>query len=146
MSPVEMAIRVDASKHGLPGIEAVELTFMVGDGDTRVSKVLLVAEEGSELTSTLVRSVPMERLAREAMSDVRRTGELPVPESPPCQTAGRVAAFRKQYRMSQHDLARAMRESGFSHWRQTTVSRTEKDQRPLRVDEWGMLRSVLPGL
>ena len=53
-----------------------------------------------------------------------------------------IRAAREAARMSQNALAEAMRRAGQEHWRQTTVSRVERDIQRLTVDEWFAIRDV----
>ena len=53
----------------------------------------------------------------------------------------RVAELRQARGWSQDELARRMTDAGF-HWRQTTVAKTEKADRPVRVNEAATLMQL----
>lgn len=55
----------------------------------------------------------------------------------------RMIELRKRADMSQTDLARKMVERGFDSYSQTTVSRTEKGERPIRLGEARVLAEIL---
>ena len=46
-----------------------------------------------------------------------------------------IAALRQAHGWSQSELARRMAEAGWPNYTQMTVSRTEKGERPIRLDE-----------
>lgn len=55
----------------------------------------------------------------------------------------RMAELRADADMSQSELARRMTERGFDTYSQTTVSRTEKGERPIRLTEARVLAEIL---
>ncbi|KQQ66098.1 hypothetical protein ASF63_12310 [Microbacterium sp. Leaf320] len=55
----------------------------------------------------------------------------------------RMAELRADADMSQSELARRMAERGFETYSQTTVSRTEKGERPIRLGEARVLAEIL---
>lgn len=55
----------------------------------------------------------------------------------------RVRRYRQAHGWSQEELARRMREAGFEVWRQSTVTKAEGAERPLRVNEAAALAQVL---
>lgn len=55
----------------------------------------------------------------------------------------RMAELRAKADMSQSELARRMTERGFDTYSQTTVSRTEKGERPIRLGEARVLAEIL---
>jgi transcriptional regulator with XRE-family HTH domain len=59
------------------------------------------------------------------------------------QAGGLIRDRRMAQGLSQDKLAEAMRELGFSSWRQTTVTKTETAERPLRVNELVALANIL---
>lgn len=57
--------------------------------------------------------------------------------------AGRMAELRTALGMSQSELARRMVERGYESYSQTSVSRTEKGDRPIRLGEARALAEIL---
>ena len=56
-----------------------------------------------------------------------------------------IARLRKRQGLSQTELADGMQDAGQTHWRQNTVSRVERGQQDVNLDEIQALEEVLDG-
>jgi transcriptional regulator with XRE-family HTH domain len=57
--------------------------------------------------------------------------------------AANIRAERARARLSQQDVADAMRQRGFAYWRQQTTGATERGERRVTADELVALADVL---